>query len=111
MLMPRAVLAGALLLAAMLAAGCGVVSRQIAKASDYAQHAGGLGRYGSLTDKELQWAKIAWRYFENNTNPQNGLVNGSDRTPTFSMAHLGDYLAALTAEPEVLLDENGWADR
>lgn len=100
MLIRRQLLCGALLAAALLA-GCGLVSRQITKAGDYAEHAGGIGRYGSLSEKELQWAKVAWRYFENNTNPQNGLVNGSDRTPTFSMAHLGDYLAALTAAREL----------
>ncbi|MBK4735401.1 DUF3131 domain-containing protein [Noviherbaspirillum pedocola] len=84
-------------------AGCGLLSGGVERAKAYAEHVGGIGRYGKLTEKETQWAKIAWRYFENNTNPENGLVNGSDRTPTFSMWHLGDYLAALVAAREIEL--------
>jgi hypothetical protein len=82
-------------------AGCGVLSKGVEKAGDYTRHTGGIGRYGKLTESETKWAKIAWRYFENNTNPQNGLVNATDRTPTFSMWHVGDYLAALTAAREL----------
>jgi hypothetical protein len=113
MLSRRSLMAGAgLAFAGLALPGCGVVSRQVSRAVDYAGHAGGIGRYGNLTEKELQWAKIGWRYFENNTNPQNGLVNGSDRTPTFSMWHLGDYLAALTAARELgLVNEREFDER
>lgn len=103
-------LAGVILIASI--SGCGLLSQGIEKAADRAHHTGGIGRYGKLTETETKWAKIAWRYFENNTNPQNGLVNGSDRTPTFSMWHVGDYLAALTAARELeIIDEHEFAER
>lgn len=92
-------------LALALLAGCGVVRQQGLRVIDYAGHVGGVGRFGRLNAEEKQWAATAWRYFENNTNPKNGLVNGSDRAPTFSMAHLADYLAALMAARELSLIE------
>jgi hypothetical protein len=97
MLRRRVLGAGVALAASMLLTNCGVVSSQVAKAKDAALHQGDVGRYGRLTPQELQWAKVAWRYFENNTNPDNGLVNSFDRYPTFSMWHAADYMAALAA--------------
>lgn len=92
--------------------GCGVLSAGVETLREHARHAGGFGRYGALSDREMQWARIAWRYFENNTNPQNGLVNGSDRTPTFSMWHVGDYLAALSAARGIgLIDAHEFDER
>ncbi|CCJ82488.1 FIG00553737: hypothetical protein [Cronobacter dublinensis 1210] len=38
-------------------------------------------RISALTPQEREWAAIAWRYFENNTQDATGLVNGSDKTP------------------------------
>lgn len=86
-----------LLAAAVGLPGCGVAVRQARKVADFTRHEGHAGRYGRLTDQELQWAKVAWRYFENNTNPENGLVNALDRYPTFSMWQVADYLVALAA--------------
>lgn len=97
MLKRRALSAACALAAGALLAGCGVVSSQLGKARDAALHEGDVGRYGRLNAQELQWAKVAWRYFENNTNPDNGLVNSFDRYPTFSMWHAADYMAALAA--------------
>jgi hypothetical protein len=83
--------------ATALLGGCGVAAKQANKIADLHRHEGSIGRYGRPTDTEMRWAKVAWRYFENNTNPENGLVNSFDRYPVFSMAHLADYLAALAA--------------
>jgi len=93
----RGCLLVALLAVAVGLPGCGVAVRQAKNAVDFSRHEGKFGRYGRLTDQETQWAKVAWRYFENNTNPESGLVNAFDQYPTFSMWQVGDYLAALVA--------------
>lgn len=89
----------------LLISGCGVVSRGLEHAQEATQHAGTIGRYGKLTPVEMEWAKTAWRYFQNNTNPGSGLVNGSDRQPLFTIWQAGDYLAALVAAREIGLIE------
>jgi hypothetical protein len=48
-----------------------------------------------LTAQEREWAKVAWRYFEHNYNPQNGLVNSVDRFPSTTLWDSGNYLVAL----------------
>ena len=58
------------------------------------------GRYGSLTEQELEWARIAWTYVENNTNLTTGLVNALDNYPTTNLSNLADYLIALIAARE-----------
>ncbi|WP_058914248.1 DUF3131 domain-containing protein [Entomohabitans teleogrylli] len=58
-------------------------------------------RISSLTPQEQAWARIAWRYFENNTQPQTGLVNGSDRQPRVTLWQMGDTLIALIAAREL----------
>ncbi|MGF1724050.1 DUF3131 domain-containing protein [Photobacterium nomapromontoriensis] len=58
------------------------------------------GRYGELTEQELQWAETAWKYVENNTNLTTGLVNSIDNYPTTNLSHLADYLMALMAARE-----------
>lgn len=73
--------------------GCGVVARSI---TDHRQ----------LNDVELEWARVAWRYFEANTNKKTGLVNSIDRYPVATMWHVGDYLAAVIAAREFKLIEN-----
>lgn len=56
---------------------------------------------GKLTDEEIQYAKIAWKYFENNYNESTGMVNGSDRLQAFSIADLGCYLMGLVSAYEL----------
>ncbi|EAQ4583763.1 DUF3131 domain-containing protein [Salmonella enterica subsp. enterica] len=58
-------------------------------------------RISSLTPQEKAWARIAWRYFENNTQPQTGLVNGSDKQPRVTLWQMGDTLIALIAAREL----------
>ena len=58
-------------------------------------------RISSLTPQEQAWARIAWRYFENNTQPQTGLVNGSDKQPRVTLWQMGDTLIALIAAREL----------
>lgn len=92
----------ALLVPALLSA-CGVVADKVRYGVDATERDGGLGRAGRLTEKEKTWAKAAWRYFENNTNPELGVPNGFDRVPVFTMWQAGDYLAALVAAHELEL--------
>lgn len=72
------------------------------------QHA---GRLGSLSPQERQWAAIAWRYFQNNTQPDTGLVNGLDNYPLISTAQIGDTLVALVAARHLGLLEAAAFDR
>ena len=63
-------------------------------------------RIAALTPEEQKWAAIAWRYFVNNTQPQTGLVNGSDKQPRVTLWQMGDTLIALLAAKELgLIDE------
>lgn len=85
--------------------GCGVVVRGVyegitALSNSALFHS---GRHGQLTAQEQIWAKVAWRYFTNNYNPQTGLVNSVDRYTTTTMWHVADVLAALIAAQELEL--------
>ncbi|WP_436874448.1 DUF3131 domain-containing protein [Kosakonia sacchari] len=69
-------------------------------------------RISALTPEERQWAQTAWRYFVNNTQPQTGLVNGSDKQPRATLWQMGDTLIALLAARELgLLKEDEFDHR
>jgi hypothetical protein len=59
------------------------------------------GRIGPLTDAEKTWAKAAWRYVANNTQPATGLASSVDRYPATTLWQIGDYLGALVAAREL----------
>ena len=67
-------------------------------------------RIAALTPEEQTWAAIAWRYFVNNTQPQTGLVNGSDKQPRVTLWQMGDTLIALLAAKELGLIEEAEYD-
>jgi hypothetical protein len=71
--------------------------RGVDQAVQEVSHIGDEGRTGRLSPKELAWAKVAWKYIENNTAAQTGLVNSIDQLPTTTLWQIGDYLAALVA--------------
>ena len=48
-----------------------------------------------LTLQERQWAQIAWKYFENNTVDETGLVNSVDGYPASTMWDTSSYLLGL----------------
>ncbi len=50
-----------------------------------------------LSDSDLKIAKIAWKYFENNYNPETGLVNAVNKYPSTTMWDTGSALAAYIA--------------
>ena len=103
-----------LLLTAAMVVGCGVVVRSIdqgarsfARSQLFTQ-----GRKGNLSEKEMQWAIIAWKYFENNYNPATGLVNSADKYPVASMWHVADTIAGTIAAHEFeLIDDKALDER
>jgi len=99
--------AAALMLSVLaLLCGCGVAARLAEQSADAAERVASAGRTGRATTREMQWARTAWRYFENNTDPATGLVGGMDRTPVFTIWNAGDTLAALVAARELgVIDE------
>lgn len=51
----------------------------------------------TLTLQEKQWAKTAWRYFENNLVAETGLVNSADKYPAATMWDTSSYLLGMIA--------------
>jgi Protein of unknown function (DUF3131) len=96
----------------MSSSGCGIIVRGLDSAVQELSHVGRVGRFGKLSTKELVWAKVAWKYIENNTAPETGLVNAVDRVPTTTVWQMGDHLAALVAALELgLIDANEFDHR
>jgi len=52
---------------------------------------------GELCHQDLEIAKIAWKYFENNYNPETGLVNAVNKYPSTTLWDTGSALAAYIA--------------
>lgn len=48
-----------------------------------------------LTEQEIQWAKIAWRYFQNNTIEETGLANSANQYPSTTLWDSSSYLMAV----------------
>jgi len=61
---------------------------------------------GKITDLELEYAKRAWRYFENNYQANTGLYNSVHKYPFATMWDIGSALAALYCAFEIgVIDE------
>ena len=54
-----------------------------------------LANTGQSKPHDLDYARIAWRYFENNTNPDTGFVNSADQYPSTTMWETGSYFIAV----------------
>lgn len=54
-----------------------------------------LAPAATLTEQEMGWGKIAWQYFENNYQADNGMVNSVDKYPASTMWDTASYLMAL----------------
>lgn len=61
------------------------------------------GRNSPLTEQEMELARVAWKYFENNYNPETGLVNAVNAYPSTTMWDTGSYLGGLVAAYELCL--------
>lgn len=84
-------------LCTLCCSGCGVAVRTISESIQTVSNALKEGRRGTLTQEEQYWAKVAWKYFDNNLNRSTGLVNMKDGFQLATMASTGDYLIALLA--------------
>ena len=51
----------------------------------------------ALTAQEMAWAKTAWKYFQNNTIPETGLVNSVDKYNASTLWDTSSYLMAVIA--------------
>lgn len=56
---------------------------------------GALQVQRTLTRQEMQWARIAWKYFKNNVNRRTGLVNSVDKYPVTSLWDTASHLMAI----------------
>jgi len=58
-------------------------------------------RQGKLTEKEMDMARIAWKYFENNYQEETGLVNAVNNYPSVTWWDAASYLAGMTSAYEL----------
>ncbi len=56
---------------------------------------------GKLSPQEIEMASIAWKYFENNYQPNTGLVNSVHGYPSTTMWDTSSYMAALVAAHQI----------
>jgi hypothetical protein len=69
-------------------------------------------RKGPLTEKEMGMARIAWKYFENNYQPNTGLVNAVEQYPSTTMWDTASYLGGLVAARELgIIDKARFDER
>jgi hypothetical protein len=52
---------------------------------------------GETDADHLAYARIAWRYFQNNTDPKTGLAGSADKYPSTTMWETGSYLVGTVA--------------
>jgi len=65
-----------------------------------------------LSEQEKEWAKIAWKYFENNLQEETGLVNSVDNYQASTMWDTASYLLALISAYRLeLVDEEKFNKR
>ncbi|MEM6451601.1 MAG: DUF3131 domain-containing protein [Cyanobacteria bacterium P01_D01_bin.105] len=64
-----------------------------------------------LSEKEQNYAQIAWNYFGNNRRPQTGFVNATDGYPSGTLWDQGNYLTALNAALHLGLIEQAEFDQ
>lgn len=62
-------------------------------------------RHGNLTPTEMDMARVAWKYFENNYQPATGMVNAVDGYPSATMWDLASSLGGLEAAYELGLTD------
>ena len=74
-------------------------------------HVVARARRGALTDKEIAMAKVAWKYFENNTNAKTGLANAVDAYPSTTMWDTASYLGGLVAANQLGIINKNEFDR
>lgn len=64
-----------------------------------------------LDERDKALARVAWQYFENNLQPETGLVNAVDNYPSTTMWDVGSTLAAFVAAEKLGLIPRDRFDR
>lgn len=65
-----------------------------------------------LTTEEMGWAKIAWKYFENNTIEKTGMVNSVDNYTASTLWDTSSYLmAVISAYKLEIIDHDEFSTR
>ncbi len=62
-------------------------------------------RRGDLTDREMEMARTAWKYFERNIQEETGLVNAVNDYPSTTLWDTASYLGGLVAAYELEIIE------
>ncbi|HAS88656.1 MAG TPA: hypothetical protein DCS48_05050 [Desulfovibrio sp.] len=71
-----------------------------------------IPRQGPLTEREMEWAKTAWSYFQNNVNPETGLAGAQPNYSPFTMWDLGAHMGAILSAKELgLIDDKEFDSR
>ncbi len=69
-------------------------------------------RRGPLTEREMDMARIAWTYFENNMQEATGLVNAVNDYPSTTLWDTASYLGGMVAAYELgIIDRNEFSRR
>lgn len=63
-----------------------------------------------LTDREQEYAAVAWQYFVNNRQPDTGFTNSANQFPSGTLWDQGNYLMALNAARWMGLIDQGEFD-
>ncbi len=56
---------------------------------------------GQLSEIEIEYARIAWKYFENNYKKETGFVNGVDYYTAATFWDMSSYIMAMTSAYEI----------
>lgn len=71
-----------------------------------------IGVGNPLCGADMEKARIAWKYFENNYQKKTGLVNAADKYPSTTMWDVGSTLAATIAALELgIITQKDFDDR
>lgn len=64
-----------------------------------------------LSETQREWARVAWRYFENNIDPTTGLANSVNGFPSTTMWDTGSFLAGMISARRLGLIDTAEFDR
>ncbi|MDV7213395.1 DUF3131 domain-containing protein [Azotobacter beijerinckii] len=70
-----------------------------------------ISRTAPLRKDQVEWAKIAWRYFEKNIDPVTGLANSTNAYPSTTMWDTGSFLLAVISAQKIGLIDGKAFDR
>jgi Protein of unknown function (DUF3131) len=64
-----------------------------------------------LNEREREWARIAWKYFERNVDATTGLPGSVEKYPSATMWDIGSYLLAVISAHQLQVIDAGEFDR